>query len=258
MMRVVGVQSEAVWEDKEASCRKVEELLRPITIPPGALVVLPEMFATGFTMNAGAVAETPGTGGQAYLARLAKRLSCHVIGGIVARGTGGKGRNEGVVFNPAGIETARFTKLHPFSFSGENEHYEAGEHLTFFHCEGFRVCLFICYDLRFPESFRAAAREGVDLFVVIANWPRPRQAHWTTLLQARAVENQAYVLGVNRCGADPDIDYAGGSMVVGPRGEVLARAYEGSRVIMADPDLETLTAYRSSFPALNDMRQDGV
>lgn len=257
-MHVVGVQNDAVWEDREASCRRVDTLLGRGTVVPGSLIVLPEMFATGFTMDAAVAAEAPGTGAQAYLAALARRYSSYVVGGIVSHGAGGKGRNEAVAIAPDGTEKARYCKLHPFSVAGEDDHYEEGDHLAVFDCNGFRVCPLICYDLRFPESFRAATRGGVDLFVVIANWPRSRQSHWTTLLQARAVENQAYVAGVNRCGTDPNADYAGGSMVVGPRGEILGRAYESPRVIMAELNKQALNDYRKSFPALGDMRGDGV
>jgi len=116
------------------------------------------------------------------------------------------------------------------------------------------VAPFICYDLRFPELFRMAVRQGAQLYVVIANWPASRVHHWVTLLQARAIENQAYVVGVNRCGSDPKVAYAGRSLVVSPRGVILADAGGGERVLSAELDLAALQAYRAEFPVLQDMR----
>jgi len=118
------------------------------------------------------------------------------------------------------------------------------------------VAPFVCYDLRFPEVFRIAAARGAQLLAVIANWPSAREAHWLTLLRARAIENQAYVAGVNRCGEDPRLRYTGRSVIIDPRGEVLADAGSDEAVITADIDLADLEEYRRSFPALADMRRE--
>lgn len=121
-----------------------------------------------------------------------------------------------------------------------------------------QVGSFICYDLRFPELFRAAARRGVDLFVVIANWPVARIGHWSTLLQARAIENQAYVVGVNRVGDDPSLHHTGRSMVVGPGGEVLLDCGEAECIRSVDIDIEFLRTYRESLPFLTDLHPEFV
>jgi predicted amidohydrolase len=118
----------------------------------------------------------------------------------------------------------------------------------------FQVAPFVCYDLRFPEIFRAAVKQETGLFVVIANWPSAREEHWLALLKARAIENQAYVLGVNRCGDDPKLHYSGRSQLIDPRGAILADAGESEGVISAELDLKALEEYRSSFPALADMK----
>jgi predicted amidohydrolase len=118
------------------------------------------------------------------------------------------------------------------------------------------VSPFICYDLRFPEAFRGAVRRGARAFVVIANWPAERHEHWDLLLRARAIENQAFVVGVNRCGSDPRHAYAGGSMIVDPQGGILARAGGEECVISADLDAASLMEYRERFPALGDMHGD--
>ena len=117
---------------------------------------------------------------------------------------------------------------------------------------GFTVAPFVCYDLRFPELFRAAARKGADLLVVIAAWPVKRIEHWLTLLRARAIENQAWVVGVNRCGREPHFIYNGRSVVVDPHGAIVADAGEIEKVLAASVDAEAVRAWRAEFPALRD------
>ena len=118
----------------------------------------------------------------------------------------------------------------------------------------FTVGVAICYDLRFPELFRKGVRAGVDFFIIPANWPAPRAPHWRLLLQARAVENQAYVLGVNRVGQDPKVGYSGGSLLVDPKGEILSEGGETEDVLVGTLDYSLLAEYRKTFPALEDMR----
>ena len=135
---------------------------------------------------------------------------------------------------------------------GETEHYEAGTATTLFRWDGFTVSPFICYDLRFPEHFRKATRAGAQLITVIASWPVARIGHWITLLQARAVENQAYVVGVNRTGDEPDFSYCGRSIVVDPHGQVVfdAGEEEGVGHVTLDPKLPA--TWREEFPAYHD------
>ncbi len=253
-MQIVACQLDVVWENKPANHDRVRAMLESIAIKPGDLIVLPEMFATGYSMNVAAIAEPLGGETQQFLAELAKNLQCFVIGGVAIRGSQGRGRNEAVVFGPAGQSLARYCKLHPFSYAGETKHYQAGEDIQIFEWHGFKVAPFVCYDLRFPEIFRHAVRRGAELMAVIANWPELRESHWLTLLRARAIENQAYVVGVNRAGSDPHVRYSGHSLIVGPRGETLAEAGEAPQVIVAEIDPACLLQYRQQFPALADIR----
>ena len=149
---------------------------------------------------------------------------------------------------------ARYRKLQPFSLSGEAETYPAGERLVTFPWQGFTVAPFICYDLRFPELFRAAVDRGADLFAVIGNWPSRRHQHWSILLRVRAIENQAFAIGVNRAGADPEFTYLGGSVILGPQAEVLAEADDAVSVIRAPVSHQTVVQWRAQFPALRDRR----
>ncbi|MBA3441983.1 MAG: carbon-nitrogen family hydrolase, partial [Pyrinomonadaceae bacterium] len=149
-----------------------------------------------------------------------------------------------------------YCKLHPFTLGGESRNYLSGSGLQVLTCNEFTVAPFICYDLRFPEIFRAAVRRGANLFTVIANWPTPRSDHWITLLKARAIENQAYVVGVNRSGRDPQLSYSGQSMIFDPHGRVIAEADAEEGTISANLDLQALVSYRQELPFLKDMHAD--
>ena len=255
-MRIVGLQLDSVWENKAANHDKVLELLDSARPPAGALVVLPEMFATGFSMNVAAIHDQSRET-QNFLSRTAAEREIYMMGGVVMKdGATGRGRNESVVYSPEGEEIARYCKLQPFTLGGESEHYVAGERTVLFECQGFRAAPFICYDLRFPELFRRAAAQGANLIVVIASWPAMRDDHWVTLLKARAIENQAYVVGVNRCGRDPKHYHSGRSVIYDPQGRVLADAGSEEGWIEAQLELQPLLDWRRSFPALDDMRQD--
>jgi omega-amidase len=253
-MRVYGCQFDLTWENPATNLAKAREVLLANRPQPGALVVLPELFATGFTMNVEGLAEPPEGPTEQGLAALAQEFQITLLGGVLGRGPGGRARNLCVGFSPAGREVVRYAKMQPFTPGGESQHYEAGEAPVLFPWEGFSVAPFICYDLRFPEIFRAAVVRGAQVFAVMANWPVTRIEHWTALLRARAIENQAYVVGVNRCGTDPKLTYNGRSLIVGPSGDVLAHAGEGQVVIQADVDLTTLMEYRKALPFLEDMR----
>jgi len=253
-MYVAGVQLDIAWEDKQANHDKVRKLLSAAKLPKGALVALPEMFATGFSMNVAEIAQTDGRETETFLASVAEEFGIHVCGGVVVRRPDGKGLNQSVTFAPDGMLLARYSKIHPFSYGGETAQYAAGTDVITYRLEPLLVAPFICYDLRFPEIFRHAVKKGVQLYTVIANWPEPREAHWLALLKARAIENQAFVLGVNRCGRDPKLAYSGRGQLLDPRGNVLADGGNGEGVFGAEIDPASLLGYRKDFPALQDMK----
>ncbi len=253
-MKLYCVQMDIVWENKRANFSRVEALLHSAAPARGSLVLLPEMFATGFSMDVARVREGKGLETEQFLAATAKKLGIYLMGGLVTAGPRGKGRNQAVVFTPGGQELVRYTKLQPFTPGGESRHYQAGQSIALCKWNGFKLAPFICYDLRFPEHFRAATRQGAQLITVIASWPVRRISHWVTLLQARAIENQAYVAGVNRCGTDPELSYNGRSLILNPRGEILADAGNGESIINADLNLKELLTCRRELPFLADMR----
>jgi omega-amidase len=254
-VNIIGLQPDIVWEDKQTNFRTVRRLLERSTPRPKSLVVLPEMFATGFSMNVGAVAEPHQGETEEFLGSLAKAHQLYLIGGVAVRGKDGDARNKALLFGPAGELAGFYSKMRPFSVGGEAQHYMAGDRIMSFTLEGTKVAPFICYDLRFPELFRqAAAASRPELFVVIANWPEKRVQHWTRLLQARAIENQAYVIGVNRVGTDPFYTYPGRSVIVDYNGDILADAGAEEGVVQHGLDLDILRKYREGLPFLADLK----
>jgi predicted amidohydrolase len=258
-VNVIALQFDIAWENKSANFEKVRRLLAQASPEKDSLVVLPEMFATGFSMNVNAIAESYGGETEQFLVVIATAFGIHLIAGAAMRGRDGKVRNKALVFSPEGKLIAFYAKMHPFTPGGEAEHYTAGERPVAFRWGDCNVSPFVCYDLRFPEVFReAAAAHRPELFAVIANWPEKRIQHWVRLLQARAIENQAYVLAVNRVGSDSFYSYPGRSLIVDPQGEILADAGEHEGFIQTTLDLANLRKYREGLPFLTDMRAGGA
>lgn len=253
-MRIAAIQSDIAWEDPEANFAR----LRPwVAAAAGAgvkLVVLPEMFACGFSMATERIREPPGGPSTRFLEEQARQHGVWICGSLPEL-TLGEARpyNTLVLASPHG-QVIRYRKIHPFSFAREHEHYGAGaDHVTV-DIEGLRCTLFVCYDLRFADEFWATA-EQTDAYLVVANWPERRRLHWTALLQARAIENQAYVVGVNRVGHGNGLDYSGDSRIVDPWGEVLAAAAGRETMLLADLRPEVVRDAREKFPVLKDRRQ---
>jgi omega-amidase len=254
-VNVIALQVDIAWENKPANFAKVRRLLAEAAPEKDSLVVLPEMFATGFSMNAEAIAEPYGGPTEQFLAGAAREFGVCLVAGAAMRGRDGRARNQALVFSPAGERLACYAKMQLFTPGGELEHYAAGERPTTFRWGDCTISPFICYDLRFPEIFRAAvAAHWPELFTVIANFPAKRVQHWVLLLQARAIENQAYVVGANRVGSDPSYTYTGRSLIIDPQGEILADAGEREGGIRAQLDLAVLRKYRAGLPFLADMK----
>ncbi len=255
-MKIYGLQIDSVWESKTPNHDKITSLLDRAKPETGSLVVLAEMFASGFSMNVAAIHDSDTHETQNFLSLTAAEHKVFLIGGIVTKDASGLGRNESVCYSPEGKELARYCKLQPFTLGGEKAAYVAGEDVCLFNWQDFTVASFICYDLRFPELFRRAAKRGANLITVIASWPDVRVDHWLTLLKARAIENQAYVIGINRCGNDPKLYHSGRSSIFDPSGKLLADAGSEEGWIETDIDLASLNEYRKALPFLADIRED--
>jgi predicted amidohydrolase len=250
-MKIALLQMDLAWEQAGENHRRAERLLERAAAQGARLALLPEMFSTGFSMEPQRVAQEPGGASEAFLRETARSLSIWIFGSIAERGEP-RPRNMGLLVSPQGSVT-RYAKIHPFSFSGEDKHYAGGERVVTVDVEGLRVTPLICYDLRFPEPFRLAAPE-TDVFAVVANWPDARRDHWRTLLRARAIENLAYVAGVNRVGEGGRLRYAGDSTAVSPWGEVLAEAGAEETVLLFEAERDAVAQAREKFPVLSDVR----
>jgi predicted amidohydrolase len=250
-LEVALIQQDIAWESVSENHRRAARLLEGAATGGARLAILPEMFSTGFSMDAGRLAQAPGGESETFLEMQARTLDLWIIASIPQAGTP-RPRNMALVVSPKGT-VAQYAKIHPFSYAGEQNHYEAGDRVVTVIVEGLRVTPFVCYDLRFPEPFRVAAAD-TDLFVVVANWPELRVEHWKTLLRARAIENQAYVAGVNRVGDGDKLHYTGDSALVGPLGEPLVQGGPEEGVFFGRVDPEAVAKLRSRFPALDDRR----
>jgi predicted amidohydrolase len=251
-MRVAAVQHDISWEEPEQTRERVTPLVARAAADGARLIVLPEMFATGFSMRPERIAEDEGGPTEQFLLAQAAEHGAHLIASVAQRGGDGQFRNNAIVAAPDG-SVQRYAKIHPFSYAGEHERYAAGDRFLTVFIDDLRVTVFVCYDLRFADEFWATGVD-TDLFVVPANWPSPRHEHWNLLLRARAIENQAYVVGVNRVGLAKDLPHSGGSLIIDPAGAILAEGTDAEGVFAAEVDAEQVRTTRKNFPFLADRR----
>ena len=252
-MKIALLQTDIAWEDVSENHRRAAKMLAESASGGARLAILPEMFNTGFSMDSRRIAEPPGGPSETFLREQAAMHDLWILASVPEAGEPAP-RNMALLVSPQGPVT-RYAKIHPFSYAGEHEHYAAGDRVVTAEIEGLRVTPFVCYDLRFPEPFRLAAAD-TDLFAVVANWPDERREHWRALLRARAIENQAYVAGVNRVGDGGRLHYAGDSAAISPLGETLAEGDDRERVLLCDIDPEGVSKLRARFPALDDRRPE--
>ena len=252
-MRVAALQHDIVWENPRANFDRLAPWIATAASAQARLVVLTEMYSTGFSMDTAATAEPPGGPSSAFLADQAKEHGIWMCASLPERTEQSPlPYNTLVVAGPQG-QVERYRKIHPFTFSSEHEHFSAGDTFLTLEVEGVRVTPFVCYDLRFADEFWATAA-ATDCYVIPANWPETRRHHWTTLLRARAIENQAYVIGCNRVGDGGSLHYTGDSRIIDPMGEVLAAGSGGQTLLLAEVDAAVVAATRERFPFMQDRR----
>lgn len=254
-LRVALGEYDTGWHDPEASLRRAHDVIAGAARLRARLVVLPEMCSTGFTMEGTRWAEPLSTdqGASGALAAAAREHRVWVLAGLAVREeTPSRLVNAAVLFDPAGSVAAIYRKQRLFNYAGEHEVYAAGDGPVVVNIEGARVGLFICFDLRFPELFRAVAPE-VDAILLVANWPERRRAHWEVLTRARAIENQCYVVAVNRTGIGDGVEYDGGSVAYDPWGEPvgIGGGVNAPRVVDIDPTRVKLV--RTRYPFLREL-----
>jgi predicted amidohydrolase len=248
-LRVTLVQADLAWHDAAANCRNFERLLAPLAGQTD-LIVLPEMFTTGFTMEPENAAEPAGGPSVEWMRRMAAQLGAVVTGSIATR-EGGKYFNRLTWMRPDG-SSAAYDKRHLFRMAHEDEHYASGAMQLVVEIDGWKVRPLVCYDLRFPvwSRNRIGTAAGYDVLLYVANWPERRRLAWQTLLRARAIENLCYCIGVNRVGRDAnDIQYSGDSAAIDFLGQPLGPATEHEFVATVSLDRAALVAFRNKFPA---------
>ncbi|MBA3656416.1 MAG: carbon-nitrogen family hydrolase [Gemmatimonadaceae bacterium] len=255
-MRIALASMDQAWENKELNLERVSALANSAAGLGAELVVFPEMTLTGFTMNTGYSAETAENSPSVKaLAQIAAAEKIWLLAGVVFR-SGETATNNLVGFAPDGMQRVLYAKIHPFSFAGEDRFFSRGEHLATLALTEFTLGLSICYDLRFPELFAALA-DKADVLINIANWPRRRLDHWVTLLRARAIENQVYVVGVNRTGTDGNgVEYVSSSMVIDPNGVALSPVSTAGDIDVYDMTRQALDEFRKSFSTRQDRLPD--
>ena len=247
VINVALVQTELHWEQAGLNRQLLGKQIQ--TAQPGDIVVLPEMFTTGFSMRSDALAETIQGDTLKWMALQARSLDAVICGSLIIVDQG-KFYNR-FIWMPADGQHQFYDKRHLFRMSGENDHYSAGTDQLIINYRGARICPLICYDLRFPVFSRN--KDLYDLALYVANWPAARRQHWLTLLKARAIENQSYIVGVNRIGRDGnDVDYCGDSLVVDFQGNTLLDMDKTPGLQRISLSLEKLATYRTHFPAWKD------
>ncbi len=258
-MRVAVVQHEPVWEDAAATCDQLHKVVGKAALAGADLVVLPEMFAVGFSMATERTGEPEDGPTVTWMRESAEAFGVWLLGTVPERRDDDpRPRNCCHVVSPAGETVARYDKVHRFTYAGEDEHVApqqlpADGELVTVEIEGVRVTPIICYDLRFADLTWQAA-ERTDCFVVPASWPAPRREHWRTLLRARAIENQAWVVAANRVGHDDGLDYAGDSAVIDPMGRTVVEAAHRPTTLHAEVDAATVAATRDAYRFMADRR----
>ena len=246
-LRVSLVQQPLVWHEPAANRERFEALLRPLAGHTD-LIVLPETFTTGFSMAVGQLGEPAGAATTLWLRQLSATLDAAITGSVIT--LDGERYYNRLLWAAPGQELRHYDKRHLFRMGREHQHFTAGRTAWSVAWRGFRVCPLVCYDLRFPVYSRRRAGLDYDLLLYVANWPAPRSDAWRQLLRARAIENQAYVVGVNRVGPDGHgVAYAGDSAAIDFLGHTLAEGGDAAALITVPLPYAPLAAFRERFPA---------
>jgi predicted amidohydrolase len=256
-LRIAAVQHDIAWCDRDANFERLAPMVATAAGAGARLILLSETFSTGFAVDQPGWGEPRGGPSASFLQDQARQHGAWVGGSCPevrpdAPADDQRPSNTFVLAGPDGT-VHRYEKVHPFGYGGEEAHVRAGTELVTVAVEGLRVSLFVCYDLRFGDELWRLA-PTTDVYLVPANWPTQRRLHWSALLQARAIENQAYVVGVNRVGEGGGQHYSGDSCIVHPLGDHLATASRDETILFADVSAAEVAATRERYPFLPDRR----
>lgn len=249
-LTITTIQSDLFWEDKEANLSMFEKKIRAIS-EKTEIIILPEMFSTGFSMNAEMLAEKMDGRTISWMKEMSKEKRVIITGSVIVEEEN-KFYNRLVWMMPNG-NFGYYDKKHLFAYAEEDKYYTPGNKRLIASVNGWKINLQICYDLRFPVWARQQSDAEYDLLIYVANWPSRRSHAWKTLLQARAIENQCYVIGVNRIGKDgKDILYSGDSVIIDPLGETIHEMKDEDAVFSLTLEKQKLNEIRAKFPFLRD------
>jgi len=255
-MKIAAIQHDIAWCDRQANFNHLAMLIAEAELNGAKLVLLAETFSTGFSVQEENFAEPQGGPSSTFLVSMAMEHGIWIGGTcpeIAGDSDDARPANTYVLVSPQGVEH-RYRKIHPFTYGGEDRFIRSGSDFVTVDVEGLRVTLFVCYDLRFADEFWKLA-EDTDIYLVPANWPEARRTHWLTLLEARAIENQAYVVGCNRVGTGGSLVYSGDSRIFDPLGETLAEGKSGEECILyAEITRDRVQEVRNKFRFLQDRR----
>lgn len=251
-MKIALVQYSPIWESKIDNINNLNEMLKAIHKNID-LLIFPEMTLTGFTMNSKNYAEEIDGIGMTYFLNLAFKNKVNIVAGIIEKYED-VNYNSAFHFDEKGLIKAVYRKIHPFSYAEEDKNYKAGNEIVISKIDKYKMGLTICYDLRFPELYRLYAKEKVDVIINIANWPVKRIDHWKTLLKARAIENQCFIIGVNRVGNDPFNQYNGFTSIYDPMGNAIVTVENKEEIIYTEINLDETKNVRDKFHFLEDMK----
>lgn len=251
-MRVGLTQFDIKWEDKDFNMKNCERLIKKAKLKDVDLIIFPEMTLTGFSNDVKKISEEyENSKTITFFNKMSKNYNIGIIFGYVEK-VGDE------MFNKLGISllgeiVLQYTKIHSFSFANEDIYYKDGNSLSSINLFGINIGVFICYDLRFPEVFQASSKKN-DVIIIIANWCKDRVEHWRTLLKARAIENQCYIIGVNRIGEGNGLLYEESSEIYSPQGKLIAGDIKNEDLIIADIDTLEVKTYRNNFKLKQDRK----
>jgi omega-amidase len=243
--------------DPNNNYQHAEELIKTALKENPDIIVLPELWTTGYDLtNLDKIADRNAEKTIDFLTNAAKKYQVHFVGGSVANRVGQGVKNTLLIVNNEGKLVQSYSKLHLFKLMDEHLYLEAGQEKGLFELDNRSFGGVICYDIRFPEWIRAHTANGAESLFVVAEWPASRLSHWRSLLIARAIENQCFVIACNRSGSDPNNEFAGHSMIIDPWGEVIAEAGANEEILSAVIELDLVKDIRKQIPIFEDRRPD--
>jgi predicted amidohydrolase len=254
---IACVQLDIAFGDPGENRRRVQTEVVRLAAQRPDIIVLPELWSTGYDLTRlDEIADEGGSDTKAFIRDLARLHRVNIVAGSIAKKTKDGMTNTMYIANRNGDIAGEYSKLHLFHLMDEHLYLQSGEAAGLFTLDNTPCAGVICYDIRFPEWIRVHTVQGAEVLFVVAEWPLPRLSHWRTLLQARAIENQCYVIACNRAGRDPNHTFAGHSLIVDPWGEIVAEANEEPCSLFAEIDLQKVKQVREQIPVFRDRRPE--